>query len=39
MILVSDAGWRIASAFDACSTSPLLPSMTSDEKGGAYSSA
>ena len=34
MILVSEAGWRDASGFDACSTAPVLPSTTIDADGG-----
>src|SRR5690349_3436255 len=36
MILVSDAGWRRASALVACRTLPELASTTMDENGGEY---
>src|SRR6516162_5819720 len=39
MILFSEAGWRNASGFEACSTAPLLPSTTIDAVGGEYFSA
>src|SRR5262249_61366260 len=39
MILVSEAGWRNASGFEACRTAPVLPSTTIDAVGGEYFSA